>query len=201
MHLKVSSVKWQPFCLGLNGLTWRDFPWSIEWSVNEMLLNNNWLWFYVINGSDSLNIWCNNKLTNGLTCNDNNDSLSSVGWPNTHQLEIVSHDDVIKWKHFPRYWPFVREIHRSPVNFPHKGQWRGALMFTLICAQMNGWVNNREAGDLRRYRVHYDVIVMYWGWLSLHSTDISIYIINNIAHEEKLPWAISQGNGSFGDKI
>ena len=72
------------------------------------------------------------------------------------------HDDVIKWKHFPRNWPFVREIHRSPVNFPHKGQWRGALMFTLICVRMNGWVNNREAGDLRRYRVHYDVIVMAW---------------------------------------
>ena len=71
-----------------------------------------------------------------------------------------SHDDVIKWKHFPRYWPFVREIHRWPVNFPHKGQWRGALMFTLICARMNGWVNNREAGDLRRYGVHYDVIVI-----------------------------------------
>ena len=39
------------------------------------------------------------------------------------------HDDVIKWKHFPRYWPFVRGIHRPPVNSPHKGQWRGALMF------------------------------------------------------------------------
>ena len=72
-----------------------------------------------------------------------------------------SHDDVIKWKHFPRYWPFVRGIHRSPVNSPHKGQWRGALMFTLICARINGWVNNREAGDFRRYRAHYDVIVMY----------------------------------------
>ena len=47
-----------------------------------------------------------------------------------------------------------------PVNSPHKGQWRGALMFTLICAPINGWVNNREAGDLRRYRAHYDVIVM-----------------------------------------
>ena len=70
------------------------------------------------------------------------------------------HDDVIKWKHFPRYWPSVRGIHRSPVNSPHKGQWRGALMFTLICARINGWVNNREAGDLRRYRSHYDVIVM-----------------------------------------
>ena len=70
------------------------------------------------------------------------------------------HDDVIKWKHFPRYWPFVRRIHRSPVNSPHKGQWRGALMFSLMCARINNWVNNREAGDLRRYRHHYDVIVM-----------------------------------------
>ena len=34
-------------------------------------------------------------------------------------------------------------------------------MFTLICARINGWVNNREAGDLRRYRAHYDVIVMF----------------------------------------
>ena len=70
------------------------------------------------------------------------------------------HDDVIKWKHFPRNWPFVREIHRSLVNFPHKGQWRGALMFTLIYAWINDWVNNREAGDLRRQHGHYDVIVM-----------------------------------------
>ena len=64
----------------------------------------------------------------------------------------VSHDDVIKWKHFPRYWPFVRGIHRSPVNSPHKGQWRGALMFSLICAWINGWVNNRETGDWSLWR-------------------------------------------------
>ena len=47
---------------------------------------------------------------------------------------LALHDDVIKWKHFPRYWPLVRGIHRSPVNSPHKGQWRGALMFSLTCA-------------------------------------------------------------------
>ena len=79
----------------------------------------------------------------------------------THWFNIC-HDDVIKWKHFPRNWPFVREIHRSPVNFPHKGQWRGALMFSLIYAWINDWVNNREAGDLRRQHGHYDVIVMYY---------------------------------------
>ena len=55
---------------------------------------------------------------------------------------------------------FVRGIHRSPVNSPHKGQWRGALMFSLICVWLNGWVNSREAGDLRCYRAHYDVTVM-----------------------------------------
>ena len=47
-----------------------------------------------------------------------------------------------------------------PVNSPHKGQWRGALMFSLICAWINDWVNNCEAVDLRRHRGHYDVNVM-----------------------------------------
>ena len=43
------------------------------------------------------------------------------------------HDDIIKLKHFPHYWPFMQGIHQSPVNSPHKGQWRRALMFSLIC--------------------------------------------------------------------
>ena len=47
-----------------------------------------------------------------------------------------------------------------PVKSPPKGQWRGAFRFSLICVWINGWVNNREAGYLRRYPAHYDVIVM-----------------------------------------
>ena len=47
------------------------------------------------------------------------------------------------------------------MNSPHKGQWRGTLKFSLICAWINGWVNNREAGDLRRHRAHYDATVMW----------------------------------------
>ena len=73
---------------------------------------------------------------------------------------VVVHDDVIKWKYFPRYWPFVWGIHRSPVNSPHKGQWGGALTFSFIYAWTNDWVNNRDAGDLRRHRAHDDVTVM-----------------------------------------
>ena len=89
---------------------------------------------------------------------------------------VGSYDDLIKCKHFLRYWPYVRGIHRSPVNFPHKGQWRGALMFSLICAWIYAWENNREAGDSRWHHAHYDVVVMisgpnagvaqreYWEW-------------------------------------
>ena len=53
-------------------------------------------------------------------------------WKKTSKLRVI------KWKHFPRYWPFVPGIHRSPVNSPHNGQWHEALMFSLICAWMNG---------------------------------------------------------------
>ena len=81
-------------------------------------------------------------------------------WPTSPMQNYIMHDDVIKWKHFPRYWPFVRGIYRSPVNYPHKGQWRRALMFSFICVWINGWVNNREAGDLRRHRAHLHIIVM-----------------------------------------
>ena len=94
---------------------------------------------------------------------------------------------VIKRKLFPRYWPFVRGIHRSPVNSPHKGQWRRALMFSLICARINGWVNNREAGDLRRHQAHCDVIVMdvtslltHWSYVFLALTHR--YVESRVTH-------------------
>ena len=98
----------------------------------------------------------------------------------------VSHDDVIKWKHFPRYWPFVRRNHRSPVNSPHKGQWRGAFIFSLICARLNLWVNNREAGDLRRHRDHYDVIEMIYHILQGSVTGTGVIVVFFLCHEVAL---------------
>ena len=59
-------------------------------------------------------------------------------------------------KNFPRCWPFVQWIHRTPVN----SHWRGASMFSLIRAWINGWVKNGEAGDLGRHRAHYDVTIV-----------------------------------------
>ena len=73
---------------------------------------------------------------------------------------IYIHDDVIKWKHFPHYWPFVSRIHWWSVDSPHKGQWRGTSMFSLICAEQPVEQNDRDVSDLRCYCTHYDVNVM-----------------------------------------
>ena len=96
--------------------------------------------------------------------------------------KTTNHVDVIKCKHLPRYRPFVWGIHRSPVNSPHKGHWRRALMFSLICVWINGWENNREAGDLRRHRAHYDVIII-------------VYLVVNIA-PGLAPWGAQPSAGT-----
>ena len=112
-------------------------------------------------------------------------------WNDHHFLGI---NVVTWWRHqmetFSRYWPFVRGIHRSPVNSPHKGRWRGALMFSLICVWINGWVNNREAADLGRHRVHYDVIVVNLPghtcpWvISVHGTRHCVICCDNMANRK-----------------
>ena len=65
----------------------------------------------------------------------------------------------------------------SAVDSPHKGQSRGALMFSLIWACTNGWANNRNAGDLRRCCVHYAVIVM------IPIRSLSVYLPIYPSHE------------------
>ena len=65
---------------------------------------------------------------------------------------------IVSWYLFHRqrdqYW------YEQCMMMSSNGQWRGAMMFSLICVWINGWVNNREAGDFRRCRAHYDVTVL-----------------------------------------
>ena len=97
----------------------------------------------------------------------------------SHQQQLIysNHDDVIKWKLFPRYWPFVRGIHRSPANSPHKGQRRVTLMFSLICAlnkrlskQSWGWWFETPSGSFWRQCnvtirwMHIYLMDAYWFW-------------------------------------
>ena len=75
------------------------------------------------------------------------------------------------WRHqrFPRYWSFVRGIHRGDRWIPRTKASDAELWCFLWSAPwMNGWVNNREAGDLRHHRAHYDVTIMILLWVSPH---------------------------------
>ena len=75
----------------------------------------------------------------------------------------------------------MRRIHRW---FPHKGQCRGALMFSLTSAWINGWVNNGEAGDLRRHRAHYDGTVMgHQLWFRAHTGP---WLVHNTLYKQRL---------------
>ena len=76
-------------------------------------------------------------------------------WANTSHFKLAPdwlylpvHSCKSWWHHqmetFQGHWPFVRGIHRSPMDSPHKGQWRRASIF-FICAWTNSWANNRDA--------------------------------------------------------
>ena len=91
---------------------------------------------------------------------------------------IFRHDDIIKWKHFTRYWPFCAGNSLVTGEFPSQRPVTRSFDFSLIYAWINGWVNYRKAGDLRLYRAHYDVTVLYvlQTWLIL--TPYIIYTSN-----------------------
>ena len=100
---------------------------------------------------------------------------------------------------FLRYWPFVRGIYRSPVNSTHRGQWCGALMLYLIWTWINGRVNNRDTGDLRRHHTHYGVTVMHdilgWNeaatWYALQNTRKNYFYFIGYSRSFKLVYGIS----------
>ena len=105
---------------------------------------------------------------------------------------VTKHDDVIKWKHFPYYWLCAQGIHQSRVNSPHKGQWCGALMFSLIYARTNGKTNNRDASGLRRNRTHYDVTVMISSlkskWQLVSKQQAFIWSSDDSLHWQRMGW-------------
>ena len=135
----------------------RSFDDLFDLRLNKRLSKQSWGWWF-------------ETLSRSLWRHRNDDCheycLTETSWHGTAFFitSPLCHDDLIKWKHFRvSYWPFARGIHRSSVNSPYKGQWRGTLMFSLVCACRNGWVNNRDDGDLRRHRTHYDVTAMCKG--------------------------------------
>ena len=91
------------------------------------------------------------------------------------------------WRHQMETFSVLLAISAGNSPVPHKGQWRGALMFPLNCVWIIGRENNRQAGDLRRYGAHYDVIVMIirfninkinHGWVTISAAWICYMAMN-----------------------
>ena len=122
-------------------------------NVNDIHITANWYLLHATLPRHHIVSNCIELTVNGSHHNSNPIS----DW---HHNIYIWHDNVIKCIHFLRNWPFVRGIHRSPLSSRHKGKWRRTLIFSLICVWINGWINNRQADDLRRYPAHYDVTVM-----------------------------------------
>ena len=111
-------------------------------------------------------------------------------------VQSVSHDmtrGIPWWRHqmeiFPRHWHLVRGIHRSPVNSPHKGQWRGALTFSLICVRTAVYSHSTVSP---LYSCHKnmswvwkkikDVMPKYWQWLVFYFQDQLLNYVKNKPH-------------------
>ena len=151
------------------------YPTAVPGSLGHMKISEI-LWANVYDKEHHYMFWsCKNGEANRLGDHNGIKTWYCVSFPfdcNAGMLSLtvyihwiaisMDHDDVIRWKHFSRYWSFVWGIQRSSVNSPYKDQWRTALMFSLIHAWTSGWVNNRDDDDLGRHRTHYDVTLILY---------------------------------------
>ena len=150
----------------------RSFDVFFDLHLNKRLSKQSWdRWFE----TPSRSLWRHrNEISLGQS--KTSTAATMVTSHVTNYLTYMLSSIVLIWVRWP-LWIFLNMMTSSNGNIfrvtghlcgprwiPHiKGQWRGALMFSLICIWISGWVNNGEAGDLRRYRAHYDVTVMKMG--------------------------------------
>ena len=177
----MSSAKWRPFCLGLNVLmsmqqviasSGHSLGGYCMCKCNEMIMHllvPYKLCILHISSRDALTPFWNwihaERTLPYKVCN-----WIDAEW-------TLPHDDVIKLKQYPRYWPCVRGNHRSQVDSPHKGPVTRALVFSLVLVWTNGQTNRRVAGDLRGHGAHSAVTVMRTKCLVSVMEDI---VTNNI---------------------
>ena len=119
----------------------------------------SWLWWNLLYNSFF------KRCLKGKTISVSLITLMDMQYHHSFNTDDFICSSVSWWRHqlqtFSALFVLVQSIHRSPVNSPHKGQWPGAFMFSLIYTWTSGWVNNQDAGDLRRHRAHCDVTIMY----------------------------------------
>ena len=70
-------------------------------------------------------------------------------------------DSTTWWRHKMETFSALLVFCADNSHSPNKGQWRGALIHSLICAWTNSWANTEDAGDLRSHRAHHDATIMW----------------------------------------
>ena len=165
------------------------YLWGTMWGIHLAIFSNYQALHIAHPGCASSTVLQTNTLSWGHGIPSQTDRNTAMS--NDHH-----HDDVIKWKPFPRYWPFVRGIHRSPVNSPHKGQWRGALMFSLICVWINSWINKVRLVIWEAI----GLIMMSLLWWSLELPVNWVFLFNTLfglttkKHQRSLLLSLCEGN-------
>ena len=95
--------------------------------------------------------------------------------------QLHYYDDVMKWKQYPRYWSFCGKFTSHRWILRTKANDAELCCFVWFVSWINGWVINREAGDLRRHRSPFDVIVM---WFGPFVSELFVFIcISNESHQ------------------
>ena len=103
--------------------------------------------------------------------------IGMINQPTLFKAALV-HDDVIKWKNFPRWWPFVRGIHRSRwFETPSRSLWRhcnGRQCYLLSTPGIRNFVMKWH------YSSCYKVIILLFIWCLLQMYQISLIVsLNN----------------------
>ena len=149
----------------------RSFDVFFDLLLNKRLSKQSWGWWFE---TPSRSLWRHRNVDCIAGCASLTQTIElvNVKWialANETVIYNISHCYVMTWACLmtSSNGNIFRVIGPCAGEFPHKGQWRGALIFSLICAWTNGWVNNRYVGDLRRHRVHYDATVMFAASLTL----------------------------------
>ena len=132
------------------------FPWCIAWNIKITFYTLRW----PLTTCGSVSVW--------ITLMTSLEFIISFSQITCHMKLTWTQwvDGGTWWRHQMEIFPALLALceRNPPVTdrwiSRHKGQWRGALMFSLICAWRNCWVNNRDTGDFRRHRAHYDVTVV-----------------------------------------
>ena len=175
INLTVSSANWRPFRLGPNVLKKSIYTCtcpclcSCTDSMGVVMQLHVRSMARMLKAQRIMDRACHpggpnwNYCPGTLSCSQVSVSYSDIGhqWMKSCRWNLWVSDlqmscrDLTTWQgnvtmmtsSFPPDWPFVRGISWWPVDYPHKGQCCGALIFSLICAWTNGWANNRDAGE------------------------------------------------------